>query len=160
MKLLFLLWEPKAFQTYAFQSCTCCWRGFVTGIHHYKFGEESKAMYTARQLSGITVASQIVEIYVKFNESNPEIIEYLLRSSDRVLWSTITFVQSQSTFFSGVLISPTAPKAVYRICVDHIQLWAVAVCELRSQNKFEIMPTNNRPLLVENIDWLWDCGLS
>ena len=36
---------------------------------------------------------------------------------------------------SGVLISPIAPNAVWHICVDHIQLWAVTVCKWPSQTK-------------------------
>ena len=39
------------------------------------------------------------------------------------------------------------PKAVWRFCVDHIQLWAVAVYKLPSQTKVAIMNTNIRPVL-------------
>ena len=52
--------------------------------------------------------------------------------------------------FSGVLISPIDPKAVYRICVDHIQLWIVAVCKLHFQNKMVIIPANTQPVIIEN----------
>ena len=52
---------------------------------------------------------------------------------------------------SGVLISPMAQKAVWHICVDHIQLWAVAVCKVPFQIKVAIMPTNIRPVIIENI---------
>ena len=47
--------------------------------------------------------------------------------------------------FWRVLISPIAPKGWRRFCVEHIQLWAVAVCELPSQTKVAIMPTCQHP---------------
>ena len=48
-------------------------------------------------------------------------------------------------------MSPVAPKAICRMCVDHAQLWAIALCKLPSQTKVVIMPTNNRPVFIENI---------
>ena len=54
-------------------------------------------------------------------------------------------------FFLGVPISPIAPKTVCRICVDHTQLWAIAVCKLPSQTKVAITPTNIWPVIIEII---------
>ena len=44
-----------------------------------------------------------------------------------------------------------APWAVWHICVDHIQLWAVVACKLPSQTKEVIVPINNRPVIIKNI---------
>ena len=55
-------------------------------------------------------------------------------------------------------ISPITPKAVWHNCVDHIQLWAVAVCKLPSQTKAATMPTNTRPVIIEKyclVLWCW-----
>ena len=62
--------------------------------------------------------------------------------------------------FSGVLISQIAPKAVWRICVDHIQLWAIAVCKLPLQTKVAIMPTDFRLVIIETIGRFSGHGLS
>ena len=61
---------------------------------------------------------------------------------------------------SAVLISPMAQKSVWHICVDHIQLWAVAVCQVPFQTKVAIMPTNIRPVIIENIVRFSSLGLS
>ena len=53
--------------------------------------------------------------------------------------------------FSGVLVSLIAPKAVWYICVYHIQLWAVAVGKLPSQTKVAIMPTNSWPVIIAKL---------
>ena len=37
-------------------------------------------------------------------------------------------------FFSGVQVSPMAPKAMWSTCLDHIQLWVITVCKLPSGN--------------------------
>ena len=42
-------------------------------------------------------------------------------------------------------------NATLRICFDHIQLCAVAVCKLLSQTKVTNLPTNIQPLISENI---------
>ena len=65
-------------------------------------------------------------------------------------------ILSREYSLSWVLISPTAPKAVWRICVDHIQLWAVVVCKLPSQTKAAII----RPVIIENIFRFSCIGLS
>ena len=57
--------------------------------------------------------------------------------------------------FPGVLISPIGPKAMWFIGVDHIQLLAVAERKFPSQTKVEIIPTNIRPVINENIVWFW-----
>ena len=57
-------------------------------------------------------------------------------------------VPSEPSFW-GVLINPIARKAMWCICVGHIQLWAVAVCKLPSQTKVATMPTNIRPIITE-----------
>ena len=54
------------------------------------------------------------------------------------------------TSFSGVLIFPIVPRAVWCICVDHIQLRAVAVCKLPSQTKVAIMPNSIRSVIFKN----------
>ena len=53
--------------------------------------------------------------------------------------------------FSAVLISLVTPKAARRIYVDHIQLWAVAVCKLLFQPTVAIMKTNIRTVIIGNI---------
>ena len=52
--------------------------------------------------------------------------------------------------FPGVLISPISPKEVWRICVDHIKLWAVVVCEVLFNNIVLIMLTTVQPEIIEN----------
>ena len=59
-------------------------------------------------------------------------------------------IPSQS-YISGVLISPIISNEVWPICADHIQLWAVTVFKLLSQTKVVMMPTNIRPVIIENI---------
>ena len=58
-----------------------------------------------------------------------------------------------------MLISPIAPKAVWRFCVDHIQLWAIAVCKLLSENIVLIMPTTTQPVIMENDIQFYGLGL-
>ena len=41
-----------------------------------------------------------------------------------------------------------APKAVWRILVDHIQLWAVAVYKLPSKANVAMTPTNIWPVII------------
>ena len=57
---------------------------------------------------------------------------------------------SGQPYFSGMLISPIAPKAVWCIYVDHIQLWAVAVYKLLFETMVVIMPTTIQPVIIEN----------
>ena len=78
--------------------------------------------------------SQLVEIYVNVNIRRLIISKSPLVTLWQTLWSTITYVQSQSTIFLEVLISPIVPKAVRRICVDRIRLWAVISCKLLNQS--------------------------
>ena len=59
------------------------------------------------------------------------------------------FGQSRSTFFLGMLVSPVTPKAVWRICVDRIQLLAVVVRQLLSATKVIIMSTVIWPVIIE-----------
>ena len=51
---------------------------------------------------------------------------------------------------SGVLISPIAPYVMWRICVDHIQLYEPSR-QLPSETKVAIMPTNIRLVIIETI---------
>ena len=53
--------------------------------------------------------------------------------------------------FSWVLISPIAPKTVWHIFANHIQVLAIAICKLSSQTIVAIMLTNIRPVIIENI---------
>ena len=53
-----------------------------------------------------------------------------------------------------------APKAVCRICVDHIQLWGDVVCKVPSQTQLVIVPTNIRSVIFENIFQFSSRGLS
>ena len=61
--------------------------------------------------------------------------------------------------FSRVLITPIAPYAVWHICVDHIQLWAIVVCKLLSETIVVIMPTIIQPVIIENIIQFSGLGL-
>ena len=80
----------------------------------------------------------------------------------------LTNIYGQSSFlsgpgrssFSGVLISPVVPKAMWCICVHYIPLWPIAVCEIPSQSKVAIMPINIRSVILENIVQLSGLGLS
>ena len=93
-------------------------------------------------------ASQLVEVYVNFNRSHLTISKrHLVTPWHRR--SMIIFSSPSQPFFYQVLIFPIAPKAVYRICFDHIQLWAVVVCQLPSQTKLVIMSTNIRPVIIK-----------
>ena len=82
---------------------------------------------------------------------------YLLWPSDKCyVHPSLLFCPGQPSFL-GVRISPIATKVVWRICVDHIQLWAVAVCKLPSQSKLPIILTNIRQVLENIVPFL---GLS
>ena len=86
-------------------------------------------------------ASEMIEIYIISNIS-PLIIfkdrpRPLTNFCDR---PSLSSCPGQSSF-SGVLISPIAPKALWHICVDHILLWIVAVWKLPSQTKVANMPS-------------------
>ena len=50
--------------------------------------------------------------------------------------------------------------AVCRICDEHIQLWAVAVCKLPSETKVELISTNIRPVAIDIIVRFLVRGLS
>ena len=52
------------------------------------------------------------------------------------------------------------PKAVRRICVAQIQMWAVAVCKWLSENIVLIMPTTIQPVIIENDVHLSGLGIS
>ena len=56
-----------------------------------------------------------------------------------------------SSCFLETLIFPVAPKAVWRISVAHIHSWIFTVCTLSSHTKLVFMPTNIRPVIIENI---------
>ena len=62
--------------------------------------------------------------------------------------------------FSGVLISPIATKAAWRICVDHIRLWTVVAGKLLSEAIVVIIPTTIQPVIIENIVRLSGRGVS
>ena len=48
-------------------------------------------------------------------------------------------------------ISQVVPKAVWRICVDHIQLWAIGVWKLPSKSKVAMFSISIRSVIIENI---------
>ena len=107
------------------------------------------------------LATLLLEIFVNFNRSHLKIYQRSLAS----LWQR--FVVDQHFFpvpvslcFSGVPISTVGPKPMCCIRVYHIQLWAVAQCQLPYQTKAVIMPTNIRPAIIEDIVWFSDCELS
>ena len=106
--------------------------------------------------------SQLVEIYGNFNRSHLIINERPLATPGQ-------------PFSREGYISSIAPKAVFRICVDHIQQWVLATCKLLSQicenqigNHANQYPTSNywkyarfsiwddhmkrRPCLSQNIE--------
>ena len=53
--------------------------------------------------------------------------------------------------FSRVLFFQLAQRQCGRICVDHIQLWAVAAYKLPYQTKVAIMLANIRPFVIKKI---------
>ena len=65
-------------------------------------------------------------------------------------WPSL-FSSPRQPFLAGVLISRTVAKAVWWVCVDHIQLWDAAVCKLPYQTDVPIMPNNIRSVIIENI---------
>ena len=79
----------------------------------------------------------ILEIYGRsiWTETLLWFIKDLSRPSDKVLWSTITFVQSCSAFSVRTLLFRIAPKTVCPIYVKLIQHWSVAVCKLPYEAK-------------------------
>ena len=67
------------------------------------------------------------------------------------LCSTITFVLFRSAFFLESADSPIAPKAVWRFCIDYIQLWAVVVCKLPSCTKVQSCPPTSSLQLLKTL---------
>ena len=59
------------------------------------------------------------------------------------------FCPDPVSLFAGILIPPIAPKVVCRICTNHIKSWTVAVWKLPSQPNVAIMPTSNRPVIID-----------
>ena len=117
--------------------------------------------YTARQFYGIAplvlTACLTAGVNLCHCQYNAPGNNYLLWPSDKCyVHPSLLFCPGQP-FFLGVRISPIATKVVWRICVDHIQLWAVAVCKLPSQNKLPIILTNIRQVLENIVPFL---GLS
>ena len=62
-----------------------------------------------------------------------------------------SFSCAAQSYFSGVLISRIAPKAVCVFFAVYIQLWVINACKLPSQTKVIIMQTHIRPVIIENI---------
>ena len=60
----------------------------------------------------------------------------------------------------AVLVSPTATKEVWCICVDEFQLGAIAVCKLPTQTNVTIMPTHIGPVYVGKAVQLSSLGFS
>ena len=69
-------------------------------------------------------------------------------------------VHPQSVRYRGVQISLVAPKVLCLICIEYIQLCAVAVHKLQFRNKIAIMPANIPPGILEFIVRLSGRGLS
>ena len=63
----------------------------------------------------------------------------------------MTFVKSPPAFYLDSADLSNSIKAVWRVCVDHTQLWAVTVCKLSLQTKVAKMPTNTWPMIIKNI---------
>ena len=79
--------------------------------------------------------------------------------SDKVLWSTTIFGLFQSSFSALFMFFLITPKAVCRICADHIQLCAVAECKLLSQS--EIALANIQPVIPEySLTFYGTCSLA
>ena len=106
--------------------------------------------HTAHQLFGIT---QLVPPFC-FSEGE-NLSHYkahddkkdLSRPTDKLYGRPSLLSSSGQLSFSRVLISPIALKAVWWICIEHIQLWAVSVCKLPFETNVAIMSTNIQKLL-------------
>ena len=72
-------------------------------------------------------------------------------------WPSLLFYPGS---FPRVLISPMATKTVWRICIDHIQLWVIVYANYQSQTKVAIIPTNVQPMIIENDVRFSGLGLS
>ena len=66
----------------------------------------------------------------------------------------------QPSFFTGCADFCNSSKCIRcSICGDGIQLWVVAVCQLPSQTKAAIIPTNSLPVTAEIIVWSVQCAV-
>ena len=72
-------------------------------------------------------------------------------SPDKIYGRPSLLFCSGQPSFSGVPISPTAPKAVWRFCIDYIQLWAVVVCKLPSYTKVQSCPPKSSLQLLKTL---------
>ena len=113
-------------------------------------------IYTARELCAITLVVPPFCLKASWNlcQSQYKAPGNVKDTSDVLLtkfygWLSFLSIPGQPSF-SGVLISPIVVKAVRRIYVDHIRLWAVVVCKLHSENIVLIMPTAIQPVFIEN----------
>ena len=107
-------------------------------------------IYTSNQFYGIILPTLLFCIKAGWNLSVSEEIHWrnikdLLQPSDEVLLLAITCILSKSDFLWGMLISTVAWRAICHICVEHIQLWAVAVFKLPSETKVVSILTNTWP---------------
>ena len=76
---------------------------------------------------------QLVGIYANFNKSPLALYKKAFRDPLTKFYGRPPLCPFLNSIFdAGVLISPTAPKAVCRIYIYRIQQWAVAVCNLPS----------------------------
>ena len=82
-------------------------------------------------------------------------IKDLSRPSDKVVSWTIHFVLTCSGFFLEILIAPIVPKAVRRICFDHIQLLTVVVWKLPFQPKCQLCQPIYIWLVIVKIWFSW-----
>ena len=76
------------------------------------------------------------------------------------IWQSALLCSPGQPSFSRGLISPIAPKAVWRICIDCIQLWAVVVSKLLCETIMVIFSTTIQRAIIENIVQFSGLGLS
>ena len=85
----------------------------------------------------------------------------LLRPSDKLLWSTITFVMARSALVFGSAAFPNCPKAgsVANLWWSHPAVRPRCM-KIPSQDKVTIKPTNVRHVMIDNIVRFSGLGLS
>ena len=125
-----------------------------------------RELYTARHLRGITLPMRPFQPHSWWKSMailKSDLWQYT-KPHFVILWQSFAgddhFFQPQWEFPREWWFLQLPNKQCTAFCVDHIQLRVAAVCKLPHQSKWVIMPTNARPVIIENIVLYSGHGLS